>query len=79
MTTPGTLKSLALSSAIAIAFASQRLGSPAGDAADKHKLIDDLIAFSLYMIQHPKDLKTVYVVPMREAFRKAYPCSVIRQ
>lgn len=131
MTTPGTLKSLALSSAIAIAFASPGLGSPAGDAAEdiidgcnqfikfarkgysredvdtmRHlgecmgavrtmlateiasdnicpaenvKLIDAVIAFSLYMIQHPKDLKTVYVVPMREAFRKAYPCSVIRQ
>ncbi|MCJ2049653.1 Rap1a/Tai family immunity protein [Methylobacterium sp. J-070] len=43
------------------------------------KLIDAVTAFSLYMIQHPSDLKTVYVVPMRQAFRAAYPCSTIRQ
>jgi Rap1a immunity proteins len=43
------------------------------------KLIDAVTAFSLYMVQHPDDLKTVYVVPMRQAFRTAYPCSTIRQ
>ena len=43
------------------------------------KLIDAVTAFSLYLIQHPNDLKTVYVVPLRQALRAAYPCSAIRQ
>lgn len=43
------------------------------------KLIDAVTAFSLYLIQHPDDLKTVYVVPLRQALRAAYPCSAIRQ
>ena len=43
------------------------------------KLIDAVTAFSLYLIQHPADLKTVYVVPLRQALYAAYPCSAIRQ
>ena len=43
------------------------------------KLIDAVTAFSLYVIQHPAELKTVYVVPLRNALRAAYPCTVIRQ
>lgn len=43
------------------------------------KLIDAVIAFSLYVIQNPAELKTVYVVPLRQALRAAYPCSAIRQ
>ena len=43
------------------------------------KLIDAATAFSLYVIQNPAELKTVYVVPLRRALRAAYPCSVIRQ
>jgi hypothetical protein len=47
--------------------------------AENVKLIDAVTAFSLYMIEHLGDLKTVYVIPMRQAFRSAYPCSAIRQ
>lgn len=43
------------------------------------KLIDAVTAFSLYLIQNPADLKTVYVVPLRQALRAAYPCTTIRQ
>ena len=43
------------------------------------KLIDAVTAFSLYVIQHPTELQTVYVVPLRRALRAAYPCSTIRQ
>ena len=47
--------------------------------SENTKLIDAVTAFSLYVIQHPADLKTVYVVPLRQALRTAYPCSAIRQ
>jgi hypothetical protein len=43
------------------------------------KLIDAVTAFSLYIIQNPKEMKAVYVVPLRQALRAAYPCSAIRQ
>jgi hypothetical protein len=43
------------------------------------KLIDAVTAFSLYLIQHLSDLKTFYVLPLRQALRAAYPCSAIRQ
>ena len=43
------------------------------------KLIDAVIAFSLYVIQNPAYLKVVYVLPLRQALRAAYPCSTIRQ
>jgi hypothetical protein len=38
------------------------------------KLIHAVTAFSLYVIQHPSELTAFYVVPMRQAFRAAYPC-----
>ena len=38
------------------------------------KLIDAVSAFSLHIIQHPSELTAFYVVPMRQAFRAAYPC-----
>lgn len=38
------------------------------------KLIDAVTAFSLYIIQHPSEMTALYVVPMRQAFRTAYPC-----
>jgi hypothetical protein len=43
------------------------------------KLIDAVTAFSLYIIQNPAEMRTVYVVPLRQALRAAYPCSAIRQ
>jgi hypothetical protein len=43
------------------------------------KLIDAVTAFSLYVMHNPADLKTYYVVPLRQALRDAYPCSAIRQ
>lgn len=43
------------------------------------KLIDAVIAFSLYLIRNPAELKTVYVVPLRRALRATYPCTAIRQ
>jgi hypothetical protein len=54
----------------------------AGDAIcpkESTKLIDAVTAFSLYVMHNPADLKTVYVVPLRQALRAAYPCSAIRQ
>lgn len=46
---------------------------------EKTKLIDAVTAFSLYVMHNPAELKTVYVVPLRQALRAAYPCSAIRQ
>jgi hypothetical protein len=43
------------------------------------KLIDAVTAFSLFVIQHPAEMKSIYVVPLRQALRAAYPCSAIRQ
>lgn len=45
--------------------------------AENTKLIDAVTAFSLYIIRHPGDLKVLYVVPMRQALRAAYPCGAI--
>lgn len=47
--------------------------------AENTKLIDAVTAFSLYVIQNPAYLKIVYVLPLRQALRAAYPCSTIRQ
>lgn len=43
------------------------------------KLIDAVTVFSLYVIQNPAVSKTVYVVPLRQALRAAYPCPVIQR
>lgn len=43
------------------------------------KLIDAVTVFSLFVIQHPAEMKSIYVVTMRQALRAAYPCSAIRQ
>lgn len=43
------------------------------------KLIDAVMAFSLYIIQHPAEMKAVYVVPLRQSLRAACHCSGIRQ
>jgi len=43
------------------------------------KLIDAVTTFSLYIIQNPAEMKTIYVIPLRQALRAAYPCSAIRQ
>jgi hypothetical protein len=54
----------------------------AGDTicpTENTKLIDAVTAFSLYIIQNPAEMKVVYVVPLRQALRAAYPCSTIRQ
>lgn len=76
---PDTMRHLgecigAIRTMLAIEIAADNI-CPAGDV----KLIDAVTVFSLYMMQHPGELKTVYVVPMRQAFRTAYPCSTIRQ
>lgn len=47
--------------------------------AKSFKLVDAVTTFSLYMIRHPDDLKAVYVVPMRQAFRAAYPCDATHE
>jgi hypothetical protein len=43
------------------------------------KLIDAVTAFSLYIIHNPAEMKVIYVVPLRQSLRLAYPCSAIRQ